>query len=135
MSALPPRPPGAPHVRVEHDAMGAVEVPTQALYGAQTQRAVQNFPLSGRRLPVAFIRALLMIKGAAAAANGGLEVLPAALAAAIEDACDEALSQPDEALMAQFPVDVFQTGSGTSTHMNANERVGHDLGNFVQKRC
>ncbi len=123
MSALPPRPPGAPHVRVEHDAMGAVEVPAQALYGAQTQRAVQNFPLSGRRLPVAFIRALLMIKGAAAAANGGLEVLPAALAAAIEDACDEALSQPDEALMAQFPVDVFQTGSGTSTHMNANEVV------------
>ncbi len=109
--------------RTEHDSMGALEVPAGALYGAQTQRAVENFPLSGRRMPVAFLRALLQVKAAAASANAELGELPEAQAAAIVAAADEllALADPRE----HFPVDVFQTGSGTSTNMNANEVLAH----------
>lgn len=103
--------------------MGALEVPADALYGAQTQRAVLNFPISGQPMPVAFVRALLMIKGAAAEANGSLQVIDASCAAAICQACEELLAQEDRALMQHFPVDIFQTGSGTSSHMNANEVV------------
>jgi fumarate hydratase class II len=106
--------------RVEHDSMGALEVPASALWGAQTQRAVQNFPATGLRMPRAFIRALGLIKRAAAAANAELGDLPPDLAAAIQAAALEvAAGRYDD----QFPVDVFQTGSGTSSNMNANEVI------------
>jgi fumarate hydratase class II len=106
--------------RVEHDSMGALEVPASALWGAQTQRAVQNFPATGLRMPRAFIRALGLIKHAAAAANAQLGDLPPDLAAAIQAAAlDVAAGRYD----GQFPVDVFQTGSGTSSNMNANEVI------------
>jgi fumarate hydratase class II len=107
--------------RVEHDTMGEVRVPAGALYGAQTQRAVENFPISRLRFPRAFIGALGLIKSAAARVNGRLGQLPADLADAIEKAADEvAAGRHDD----QFVVDIFQTGSGTSTNMNANEVIG-----------
>ncbi|NMH98563.1 class II fumarate hydratase [Pseudonocardia acidicola] len=106
--------------RVEHDTMGEVRVPVDALWRAQTQRAVQNFPISGRGLERAQIRALGLVKGAAARVNGRIGVLPEPLAAAVAAAADEvAAGQHD----AHFPVDVFQTGSGTSSNMNANEVI------------
>jgi fumarate hydratase, class II len=106
--------------RVEHDSMGALEVPASALWGAQTQRAVQNFPATGLRMPRAFIRALGLIKHAAAGANAQIGDLPRELAAAIQTAAlDVAAGRYDD----QFPVDVFQTGSGTSSNMNANEVI------------
>jgi fumarate hydratase class II len=106
--------------RVEHDSMGELEVPASALWGAQTQRAVQNFPPSGLTMPRAFIRALGLIKHAAAAANAEFGDLPIGTAAAIEAAALEvAAGRHDD----QFPVDVFQTGSGTSSNMNANEVI------------
>jgi fumarate hydratase, class II len=106
--------------RVEHDSMGALEVPANALWGAQTQRAIQNFPPSGLRMPRAFIRALGLIKHAAAAANAELGDLPRDIASAIQAAALEvAGGRYDD----QFPVDVFQTGSGTSSNMNANEVI------------
>src|ERR1700736_3863941 len=106
--------------RVEHDSMGGLEVPASALWGAQTQRAVQNFPATGLRMPRAFIRALGLIKHASAAANAELGDLPRDLAAAIQAAAlDVAAGRHDD----QFPVDVFQTGSGTSSNMNANEVI------------
>jgi len=106
--------------RVEHDSMGALEVPASALWGAQTQRAVQNFPATGLRMPRAFIRALGLIKHAAAVANAEIGDLPRDLAAAIQAAALEvAAGRYDD----QFPVDVFQTGSGTSSNMNANEVI------------
>jgi fumarate hydratase class II len=109
-----------PDYRVEHDSMGALDVPAQALWGAQTQRAIQNFPPSGLRMPRAFIRALGLIKHAAASANAELGDLPAPVAAAIQAAALEvAAGLHDD----QFPVDVFQTGSGTSSNMNANEVI------------
>jgi fumarate hydratase class II len=106
--------------RVEHDSMGALEVPASALWGAQTQRAVQNFPPSGLVLPRAFIRALGLIKHAAARANTELGSLPPEVSAAIQAA---ALEVADGRRDDQFPVDVFQTGSGTSSNMNANEVI------------
>jgi len=106
--------------RVEHDSMGALDVPAQALWGAQTQRAIQNFPPSGLSMPRAFIRALGLIKHAAASANAELGDLPEPIAAAIQVAALEvAAGLYDD----QFPVDVFQTGSGTSSNMNANEVI------------
>ncbi len=105
--------------RVEKDSMGKLEVPADALYGAQTQRAVNNFPVSGQPMPEAFIHALLQAKKAAASANCKLGTLPENLANAIVTAVDELLSSPD--VCHHFPVDVFQTGSGTSSNMNANE--------------
>ncbi len=100
--------------------MGEVAVPADALWGAQTQRAVQNFQISGERLSRDLIGALASIKGAAAVVNGELGVLPADMAAAIHDAAAEvAGGRYDD----QFPVDVFQTGSGTSSNMNANEVI------------
>ncbi len=107
--------------RSESDSMGTMNVPAEALYGAQTQRAVLNFVISGRTMPVAFVRALLLIKGAAATANAELGVLQPAQGQAIADACRQLLADDDAGLMQHFPVDVFQTGSGTSSHMNANE--------------
>ncbi|MEP1471120.1 MAG: class II fumarate hydratase [Halieaceae bacterium] len=107
--------------RVEHDSMGEVRVPEQALYGAQTQRAVENFPVSGDPMPEPFVRALLLCKRSAAQANGRLERLPVDVTNAIVDACDQLLADPS--VMLHFPVDVFQTGSGTSSNMNANEVI------------
>ena len=111
--------------RVEHDTMGEMRVPADALYGAQTQRAVENFPISGLRFPRAFIRALGLIKSAAARVNGRLGQLPPELAASIVKA-SEAVAAGD--YDGQFVVDIFQTGSGTSTNMNANEVIGHLAG-------
>ncbi len=106
--------------RVEHVSMGALDVPRTALWGAQTQRAIQNFPPSGLRMPRAFIRALGLIKHAAAGANAELGDMAPGLAAAIQAAALEvAAGLHDD----QFPVDVFQTGSGTSSNMNANEVI------------
>lgn len=106
--------------RVERDSMGELQVPADALYGAQTQRAVENFPISGLRMPRAFIQALGLIKAAAARANQELAGLDPAIAAAIADAAEQVASGLHDA---QFPVDVFQTGSGTSSNMNANEVI------------
>ena len=106
--------------RIEHDSMGALEVPADALWGAQTQRAVTNFPVSGLRMPRQFIHALGLIKWAAASVNHDLELLPADRADAIQSAALE-VAQGDHD--AHFPVDVFQTGSGTSSNMNANEVI------------
>ncbi len=106
--------------RVEQDSMGEVRVPEGALYGAQTQRAVDNFPLSGLRMPRAFIRALGLIKACAAEANTGLEQLDPAIGAAIGAAAQQVARGEHDS---HFPVDVFQTGSGTSTNMNANEVI------------
>ncbi len=106
--------------RVERDSMGALDVPAAALWGAQTQRAIQNFPPSGLRMPRAFIRALGLIKRAAAGANARLGDMAPDLAAAIQAA---ALEVAEGKFDDQFPVDVFQTGSGTSSNMNANEVI------------
>ncbi len=108
--------------RVERDSMGEMEVPADALYGASTQRAVLNFPISGQRMPRRFLRALALIKLAAAETNQGLGLLDAAKAQAIAAAAREvADGRHDE----QFPIDVYQTGSGTSTNTNMNEVVAH----------
>ena len=106
--------------RTEHDSMGELKVPLDALWGAQTQRAVENFPISGRPMPRAFIGALGRVKQAAARANSRLGLLEAAAAAAIEAAAAEVADGRHDA---HFPIDVFQTGSGTSTNMNANEVI------------
>jgi fumarate hydratase, class II len=106
--------------RVERDSLGSLDVPAEALWGAQTQRAIENFPPSGLRMPRAFIEALALIKYAAAGANAELGDLPAAIATAIQEA---ALEVAAGAYDDQFPVDVFQTGSGTSSNMNANEVI------------
>jgi len=107
-------------MRIERDSMGEIAVPSEALYGAQTQRAVENFPISGLRLQRDFLRALGLIKAAAAKANGQLGELPLPDALAIESAA-EGVARGD--YDAHFVVDVFQTGSGTSTNMNANEVI------------
>ncbi|MEE2000811.1 class II fumarate hydratase [Alkalimonas sp. MEB108] len=104
--------------RTERDSMGELEVPADALYQAQTQRAVQNFQLSGLTLPVRFIQAILHIKAAAAGANQQLGLLATTKADAIITAAKSQLQQTD---LAHYPVDVFQTGSGTSSNMNVNE--------------
>ena len=111
--------------RIEHDSMGELQVPADALWGAQTQRAVQNFPISHRPMPRGFIRALGLIKAAAADVNAGLGLLPKATAKAIHAA---ALSVADGGHDAQFPIDIYQTGSGTSSNMNANEVIAHLAG-------
>ncbi|WP_372390929.1 class II fumarate hydratase [Xanthomonas sp. NCPPB 3582] len=106
--------------RTEHDSMGELQVPAEALWGAQTQRAVQNFPVSGQPMPRGFIRALGLIKAAAASVNADLGLLPKAIAKTVQDA---ALQVAEGAHDAQFPIDVYQTGSGTSSNMNANEVI------------
>jgi len=106
--------------RIEHDTMGEVRVPAAALYKAQTQRAVENFPISGVPIDPALVRALGLIKGAAAATNAELGVLPQATADAIVSAAGAvAANEHDD----EFPIDVFQTGSGTSSNMNSNEVI------------
>ncbi|WP_419812634.1 class II fumarate hydratase [Bacterioplanoides sp.] len=105
--------------RIERDSMGELEVAEDALYAAQTQRAINNFPVSGQSMPQPFIRALLLAKKAAAKANTKLELLSADTGNAICNAVDKVLAEDN--YMQHFPVDVFQTGSGTSSNMNANE--------------
>ncbi len=118
MSDTQPR----PDTRIERDSMGEMEVPAGALYGASTQRAVINFPISGRRMPRELIGALGLIKAAAARTNAELGLLDReradAIAAAAEDVATGAYDD-------HFPIDVYQTGSGTSTNMNANEVIAH----------
>nr|WP_084128996.1 class II fumarate hydratase [Demequina sp. NBRC 110055] len=109
-----------PEYRIEHDTMGEVRVPADALYRAQTQRAVENFPISGIRLERRHIEALARVKKAAARANAELGVLDNDIAEAIVAAADEVASGAHDA---HFPVDVFQTGSGTSSNMNTNEVI------------
>jgi len=106
--------------RIEHDTMGPVSVPADALYAAQTQRAVQNFPISNMRFGRAFLKALGLVKRSAAQANLDAGVLPAEIVSAIETAAQEVVDGLHDS---QFVVDVFQTGSGTSTNMNANEVI------------
>ncbi|XMN06717.1 class II fumarate hydratase [Streptomyces griseobrunneus] len=113
-------PQDTPEFRIEHDSMGEVKVPVHAKWRAQTQRAVENFPVSGQRLERAHIEALARIKGAAAKVNAELKVLDPDIAGAIQEAAAEVASgRWDE----HFPVDVFQTGSGTSSNMNTNEVI------------
>ena len=114
-------------VRIERDSMGEMGVPTGALYGASTQRAVLNFPVSGRPVPAAIIRAFAMLKAACARTNHALGRLDAGRAKAIEQACQSIESGLADhgGLGVQFPVDIFQTGSGTSTNMNANEVIAN----------
>jgi len=106
--------------RIEHDSMGELQVPVDALWGAQTQRAVLNFPVSGQPMPRGFIRALGLVKAAAAAVNAGLDLLPEDVGMAIHAAALEVAEGRHDA---HFPVDVYQTGSGTSSNMNANEVI------------
>ena len=103
--------------RIEKDSMGELQVPAEAAYGAQTQRAVDNFPISGITMPESFIQALGLVKQACANANHDLGTLDENHRRAISSICDDII---DGRLMEHFPLDVFQTGSATSTNMNAN---------------
>jgi fumarate hydratase class II len=108
--------------RIEKDSMGEMQVPAAAYYGAQTARAVENFPISGLRFPRQFVRALGLIKKQAAVANTSLGLLPPRISKAIQKAAQEVV---EGKLDDQFVVDIFQTGSGTSTNMNANEVIAN----------
>ncbi len=108
--------------RTEHDSMGELQVPEDALWGAQTQRAVDNFPISGLAMPRNFIRALGLIKWANAGANSELGLMPTNKAMAIQQAALEVAEGKHDQ---HFPIDVFQTGSGTSSNMNANEVIAN----------
>lgn len=120
------------NTRIEQDAFGPLDLPAGALYGLQTQRAVVNFPVSGWPMPSGFIAALAAVKAACARANGEFGHLKPAVASAIADVAD---TIADGAHLDQFPIDVFQTGSGTSSNMNANEVIarlaGQSLGQPV----
>src|SRR5215468_10756126 len=108
--------------RIEKDTMGEIRVPAEALYGAQTQRAVDNFPISNLRFPREFIRAMGLIKLSAARANMDLGLLDSKIGRAIVQAAQEVV---DGTLDEHFVVDIFQTGSGTSTNMNTNEVISN----------
>ncbi|WP_438767171.1 class II fumarate hydratase [Kushneria sp. TE3] len=108
--------------RIEKDSMGELEVPMEALYGAQTQRAINNFPVSGHPMPASFIAAVARVKRAAAEVNMDLGLLDEGRALAIVKAAD-AIIRGEHA--DQFPIDIYQTGSGTSTNMNVNEVISH----------
>jgi len=110
--------PDAGEIRVEHDSLGPVEVPADRLWGAQTQRALENFRISGEKMPVALVRALALVKKAVALTNVELGVLDEDRGGAIVAAADEVLAGRHDA---EFPLLVWQTGSGTQTHMNVNE--------------
>ena len=119
--------------RIEHDTMGEVEVPNDALWGAQTQRSLQNFKIGNERLPRAMIRAMGLVKKAAAITNANLGQIPQELAQYIVGAADEVIAGQWDS---QFPLVVWQTGSGTQSNMNcnevianiANQKLGHSLG-------
>src|SRR5262244_1373072 len=117
-----------PDVRMEKDSLGDMQVPASALWGPQTQRAVENFPISGRPLPPAFVHTLGLVKAAAARVNRDLGLLDPLLAEAIEKAASEVAEGRWDA---EFPIDVFQTGSGTSSNMNANEVIARLAGEDV----
>src|SRR6266404_2107975 len=117
--------------RMEKDSMGEVSIPESALYGASTQRAVLNFPVSGYRFSRPFIRALGLIKWAAAEANHDLGLLDAERAALIVQAAEEVI---EGKLDDHFPLDIFQTGSGTSTNTNANEVIANRCAQLAGKR-
>ena len=114
--------PATPATRIERDSMGEMEVPADALYGASTQRAVLNFPISGQHMPRGFLRALALVKLAAAETNAGLGLLEPATAQAISAVAREVA---DGRYDDQFPIDIYQTGSGTSTNTNMNEVIAH----------
>src|SRR5690242_8541306 len=116
--------------RIEKDSMGEMTVPADALHGASTHRAVLNFPVSGYRFPRPFIRALGLIKWAAAKANQDLGLLDAKRAAAIAQAAEEVT---EGELDDHFPLDIFQTGSGTSTNTNANEVIANRCAQIAGK--
>ena len=117
--------------RIEKDSLGEMKVPAAARYGPQTQRAVENFPVSGQPMPAEFIHALGLVKQVCARVNGQLGLLEPGLAGAIEKAAGEVAEGRWDA---EFPVDVFQTGSGTSTNMNANEVIAHRAGELLGRR-
>lgn len=117
--------------RLEHDSMGDIQVPVTALYGAQTQRALDNFAISDLTMPLRFIQAVVHLKKAAAMSNRQLGLLDENLAESIIRACDTLLAGHH---MDQFPVDVFQTGSGTSTNMNVNEVIAHLASEIAGKK-
>jgi fumarate hydratase class II len=114
--------------RTEADSLGEMRVPADAYWGAQTQRAVENFPISGERMDSRFVRALAVVKKAAARANRELGTIDDEVAAAIVEAADEVIAGEHDD---QFPVDVFQTGSGTSSNMNANEVIANRASELV----
>src|SRR5450755_4053678 len=116
--------------RVEKDSMGKMSIPESALYGASTQRALLNFPISGYRFARPFIRALGLIKSAAAQANHDLGLLDAERSALIVQAAEEVV---EGKLDAHFPLDIFQTGSGTSTNTNANEVISNRCCQLAEK--
>ena len=111
-----------PESRIERDSMGELEVPADALWGAQTQRAVNNFPISGQSMPLAFVQSLGRVKLACARANQALSLMDATTADAIVLAAEQLISGD---VYEHFPIDVYQTGSGTSSNMNANEVIAH----------
>ncbi len=117
-----------PNFRTEHDSMGELQVPAEALYGAQTQRAVDNFPISGLTMPNAFIRALALVKYGCAEANLKLGLIDQKKAHAIQAVAEKIIAGN---YLQHFPIDVFQTGSGTSTNMNANEVIA----NLASSEC
>ena len=118
--------------RTEHDSMGEVRVPADALWRAQTQRAVENFPISGTRLEDEHVKALARVKMAAAVANASLGVVDAKRAEAIEEAAREVVNGEH---LEHFPLDVFQTGSGTSSNMNMNEVLASLAAAARASRC
>ena len=117
--------------RIEKDSMGELQVPADALYAAQTQRAVENFPISGRPLPKTFITALARVKHSCASANLALGLIEKDIAVAIQDAAQQII---DGDYLDQFPIDVYQTGSGTSSNMNANEVIAHLASNSAKQK-
>jgi len=116
--------------RIERDSLGEVRVPQDALYGAQTQRAIENFSVSGIRFPRVFIRSLGLIKAVAAEVNAGLALLDAAIAHAVYQAALEVVEGKWDD---QFPLDIFQTGSGTSTNMNVNEVIANRAAQILNR--
>ncbi|MEZ6243500.1 MAG: class II fumarate hydratase [Phycisphaerales bacterium] len=124
---MPPTAATSHETRVEKDTMGEMRVPADVLYGASTQRAVENFPVSGVPVPEEIIRAFAMLKGAAASVNAELGLLDQERADLIMSACREILGGLDDrgGIARHFPIDIYQTGSGTSTNMNANEVIAN----------
>jgi fumarate hydratase class II len=116
--------------RIEKDSMGEVRVPKDAYYGAQTQRAVENFPISGITFQREFLEALGLVKKTAAKVNAELEMIDSELSKAIQQAAQEVI---DGKLDDHFPIDIFQTGSGTSTNMNANEVIASRANEILGK--
>ncbi len=117
--------------RIEKDSMGEMRVPSRAYYGAQTARAIENFPISGLRFPPSFIRMLGLLKWAASRVNGELGIIDASVSKAIAEAAREVA---ENKLDDHFPIDIFQTGSGTSTNMNANEVIANRAAEIAAKK-